>query len=200
MLFRYVRMCWLTWVKDTKGFYFSCGVVRGVSPGDVSDAFSTVRNPPGKRGDSTNLFSRSSPDTLHATTHRSFALFGLLQPFVASGSVWAYEHAAALGGGGPCPFQGSGAETKQHSFRALAERTGDGGIPEGGYQAVMTDLKNLMTDSQDYWPGDFAGTPHGPHYGGCVLSHVLPTTEMHCQSNRFVSRAIVFLSPNLQTC
>jgi hypothetical protein len=54
------------------------------------------------------------------------------------------------------------------SFRALAERTGDGGIPEGGYRAVMADLEALMKDSQDFWPGDFDGTPHGPHYGGYV--------------------------------
>jgi catalase (peroxidase I) len=32
----------------------------------------------------------------------------------------------------------------------------------------MADLRAIMTDSKDFWPGDFAGTPHGPHYGGYV--------------------------------
>jgi hypothetical protein len=70
-------------------------------------------------------------------------------------------------GGEPCPFLLGTPDQQGHqqvTFRALAERTGDGGIPEGGYKAVMTDLKALMTDSKDFWP--FAGTPHGPHYGG----------------------------------
>jgi hypothetical protein len=72
-------------------------------------------------------------------------------------------------GGEPCPFRlGSPDQQGHQQFRALAERTGDGGIPPGGYQAVMADLRAIMTDSQDFWPGDFAGTPNGPHYGGYV--------------------------------
>jgi hypothetical protein len=128
--------------------------------------------------------------------HRSFTLyqgFLLSSVFAASGYVWAHAHPAVGGlggvGHGPCPFQlvGSGKEyerdsascrrsTKQRPFRALAEEKrlgGDGGIPEGGYQAVMKDLQALMTDSKEFWPGDFAGTPHGPHYGGYVTLFVL---------------------------
>jgi hypothetical protein len=131
--------------------------------------------------------------------HRSFTYYqGLLlsSVFAASGFAWAHAHPAVGGlavpeggGHGPCPFMlvGSGKEnelnsascrrsTKQRPFRALAEEKrsgGDGGIPEGGYLAVIKDLQALMTDSKDFWPGDFAGTPHGPHYGGYVTLFVL---------------------------
>ena len=43
------------------------------------------------------------------------------------------------------------------------QRRGDGAtIPEGGYDAVRADITALLTDSQDFWPGDF-DEPHGPH-------------------------------------
>ena len=59
-----------------------------------------------------------------------------------------------------------------HRERRLAAKdgtVGDHGVPEGGYQAVMDDLERLMTDSQEFWPGDFDGTPNGPHYGGLFI-------------------------------
>ena len=81
--------------------------------------------------------------------------------------------------GEPCPFlQGQRAEAeylrsgegyKQAPMRTLAQRSGDGGIPEGGFAAVKKDLIDLLTDSQDFWPADFAGTPHGPNYGGLFI-------------------------------
>ena len=37
------------------------------------------------------------------------------------------------------------------------------------YQAVMDEIEKLLTDSQDFWPGDFAGTEYGPHYGGLFI-------------------------------
>jgi catalase (peroxidase I) len=50
----------------------------------------------------------------------------------------------------------------------LSERTGDQGIPEGGYEAVIEDLKALMTESKDFFPADFE-PPHGPSYAGLFI-------------------------------
>jgi hypothetical protein len=133
---------------------------------------SNSSSPPGHRHNSHIPADNMLYDTRH---HRSpySLLYGqvLLLSYSAVSSL---VSAHSVGGGGatsgePCPFLGTPDQQGHHqqvTFRALAERTGDGGIPEGGYQAVMTDLKALMTDSKDFWPGDFAGTPHGPHYGG----------------------------------
>lgn len=79
----------------------------------------------------------------------------------------AQAHPGRDSSGEPCPFlvASNGAETK---FRSLAERNGDGGIPEGGFESVMADLDALLTDSQEFWPGDFEA-PHGPHYGGLFI-------------------------------
>jgi catalase-peroxidase len=52
----------------------------------------------------------------------------------------------------------------------------------------MADLRALMTDSKDFWPGDFAGTPHGPHYGGYVPSRYF---------SRVSDRPIPFFPPLL---
>ena len=41
-------------------------------------------------------------------------------------------------------------------------------MPEGGFEAVMDDITKLLTDSQDFWPGDFADST-GPHYGGLFI-------------------------------
>ena len=37
------------------------------------------------------------------------------------------------------------------------------------YQAVMDEIEKLLTQSQDFWPGDFADTEFGPHYGGLFI-------------------------------
>lgn len=71
-----------------------------------------------------------------------------------------------------CPFGGKSSrpyERKLQEELVLSGSAGDGGIPEGGFKAVMDDIKALLTDSQDFWPGDFDGTPHGPHYGGLFI-------------------------------
>ena len=63
---------------------------------------------------------------------------------------------------------------EQHSQqmnRRTAEMDGDHDhamMPEGGFEAVMDDITKLLTDSQDFWPGDFADTT-GPHYGGLFI-------------------------------
>jgi catalase-peroxidase len=47
--------------------------------------------------------------------------------------------------------------------RALNERSGDGGIPDGGFAAVREDIVAMLTNSQDFWPADFG------HYGGLLI-------------------------------
>ena len=54
-------------------------------------------------------------------------------------------------------------------MRSLAETTGDGGVPVGGFEAVKESLKALYTDSQEFWPADFAGTVGGANYGGFFI-------------------------------
>lgn len=62
----------------------------------------------------------------------------------------------------PCPFLEQ--SRKYHRLsqvgqraatRDLADRVGDGGIPDGGFAAVQEDLIDLMTDSKPEWPADF---------------------------------------------
>ena len=43
------------------------------------------------------------------------------------------------------------------------ERTGDYGVPKGGYAAVRDEIAKLLTDSQDFWPADFG------NYGGLMI-------------------------------
>lgn len=53
--------------------------------------------------------------------------------------------------------------------RALENgRTGDGGVPDGGYDAVKNDIINLLTVSQGSWPADFADTV-GANYGPFMI-------------------------------
>jgi len=77
----------------------------------------------------------------------------------------------------PCPFM----QQQQHEeaqrrlghgylqapMRSLNERSGDGGIPEGGFAAVKEDLKALYTDSKAFFPADFPEV--GGHYGGLFI-------------------------------
>jgi len=59
-----------------------------------------------------------------------------------------------------------GEEWQQPPMRALG-RSGDGGIPEGGFAAVKKDLEALMTNSQDIWPADPGFK--SPNYGGFFI-------------------------------
>jgi len=75
--------------------------------------------------------------------------------------------------GAPCPFIGQqgqqrrlGEGWKQPPMRALG-RSGDGGVPEGGFAAVKQDLEVLLTNSQDFWPADPGFS--GPNYGGFFI-------------------------------
>lgn len=45
----------------------------------------------------------------------------------------------------------------------LAGSPGDGGVPEGGFEAVAKDIEALLTNSQDFWPADFG------NYGGLMI-------------------------------
>ena len=57
-----------------------------------------------------------------------------------------------------CPHlkqQEHSSQLKATPLRLLNERYGEGGVPEGGYKAVMDELEKLMIDSQEFWPADF---------------------------------------------
>ena len=54
-------------------------------------------------------------------------------------------------------FAAAGQGYRHMPTRALNERSGDGGVPEGGFAAVEADLISLMTDSQPEWPADDFG-------------------------------------------
>jgi len=66
----------------------------------------------------------------------------------------------------PIPHPHFGAELETNP--GTTERSGDGGIPEGGYDAVKADIALAMVDSQDFFPADFA-PPIGPSYGGLFI-------------------------------
>jgi len=78
-----------------------------------------------------------------------------------------------------CPFlkqqdrnmlEGKGDTTIQHHQHRLNpnERQGDGGIPEGGYDAVRADIAAFFLDSQDFFHANFE-PPIGPNYGGLMI-------------------------------
>jgi catalase-peroxidase len=57
--------------------------------------------------------------------------------------------------------QGWGDNGERH-LRHLEEAAGDWGEPTEGYEAVMADIKVLLTNSQDFWPADFGN--YGPFF------------------------------------
>lgn len=69
--------------------------------------------------------------------------------------------------GKPCSFLDGVAQEEAYAAagqgyrhmptRALNERSGDGGVPEGGFAAVEADLIALMNNSQAEWPADDFG-------------------------------------------
>ncbi|CAB9513450.1 Catalase-peroxidase [Seminavis robusta] len=75
---------------------------------------------------------------------------------------------------GPNPHTEEGrrvlAKKKQRQQRRLVHspRTGDYGIPEGGFAAVREDIKTMLVTSQDFFPADFE-PPIGPNYGGLMI-------------------------------
>ena len=79
-----------------------------------------------------------------------------------------------------CPFSNAGGQSISTTSntdikrsaslrRSLSGRIGDGGVPAAGYDAVMQDIiDTVLTNSQDFWPADFADTV-GAHYGGLMI-------------------------------
>ena len=84
--------------------------------------------------------------------------------------------------GKPCSFLDASAQEEAYAAvgqgyrhmptRALNERSGDGGVPEGGFAAVESDLIALMTDSQSEWPADDFGGGQ-VSYAGYVCRYVV---------------------------
>ena len=83
----------------------------------------------------------------------------------------------ATAGGIPCPAM---ADKKPSVFRSLNTRTGDGGIPEGGFQAVKDELKIALTNSLDFFPADFE-PPIGPSYVGLFIRLAWHNREMEVE-------------------
>ena len=54
-------------------------------------------------------------------------------------------------------FAAAGQGYRHMPTRALNERSGDGGVPKGGFAAVEADLIRLMTNTQSKWPADDFG-------------------------------------------
>jgi catalase (peroxidase I) len=75
-----------------------------------------------------------------------------------------------------CPYlreqqQGHGNEVSRnrHLFESnQGHREGDYGVPDGGYTAVVEDIKALLTDSKSFFPADDL-EPQGPWYGGLMI-------------------------------
>ena len=68
-------------------------------------------------------------------------------------------------GGIPCPATPT---SKKHVYRSLNTRSGDGGIPDGGFEAVKEELRVALTNSLDFFPADFE-PPIGPSYIGLFI-------------------------------
>lgn len=118
----------------------------------------------------------------HSVDSRVSLFFVSLFRIVSSLPIWGSAHPGKGRNGEPCPFLNQDQETvvlrsvnrigqsSQGRHLAVEPLEGDGGIPQGGYEAVMEDLKVLLTDNQpDIIPGDFNGTEFGPHYGGLFV-------------------------------
>mmetsp|Transcript_16013 Transcript_16013/g.34643 ORF Transcript_16013/g.34643 Transcript_16013/m.34643 type:complete len:711 (-) Transcript_16013:92-2224(-) len=102
------------------------------------------------------------------------------------------------------------------AHRALqGRRTGDGGVPAAGYDAVKNDIINLLTASQDFWPSDFAdtvGANYGPFMirlawhcsgsyratdgrGGCDGGRIRHDPELNWPDNANLDKALQLLEP-----
>lgn len=127
---------------------------------------------------------------------------------------WGGQSHPGLGdsGGLPCPV----ADVPENAvFRSLNTRQGDGGIPEGGFEAVIEDIRVALTDSQDFFPADFE-PPIGPSYvglfirlawhcsgsfrttdgrGGCDGGRIRFDPEMSWPDNASLDMALLLLTP-----
>lgn len=124
------------------------------------------------------------PSSKYRSSNSARAVIFFFLRILCSTLAWTVSaHPGVEQNGEPCPFLEQGKESilleplnKKQVSRGPTSRSlqweplqGDGGVPDGGYEAVMEDLRVLLTDSQPEWPGDFNGTAFGPHYGGLFI-------------------------------
>jgi len=119
----------------------------------------------------------------------------------------------------PCPYlQQQQQQLRQKESRKLGfnSRGGDGGIPEGGFDAVKQDIIDMvLTNSQDFFPADWAeiGRPnYGPFMirlawhcsgsyrntdgrGGCDGGRIRFNPEAHWEDNGNLNHALRLLEP-----
>jgi len=143
-----------------------------------------------------------------------------------AGSVLAYPELEQKNKNGkPCSFledtaqeeayAAAGQGYRQVPMRALNERTGDGGVPSGGFTAVENDLIALMTNSQPEWPADdfgggqvsYAGLfirlawhcsgsyRESDGRGGCDGGRIRFAPEANWMDNANLDKAIMLLQP-----